>query len=173
MEKHDFYAALSEEMLAFNEQDAFNSYVSDLDLPMNDVDICSVVSDPTEDESHFPTHDWNVEKNVRPYCAVCKMEENIRKKSESDNKRTSRSQKTLAYCSHCATFAHTSVNNDSKLQNIPTLQGLTCYEILHSESCSGLWQRTEKRRTVSTKHPVYNFLLEQYNVPKKKGSFQR
>ena len=61
------------------------------------------------------------------------------------------------------------MNETSKLHKIPELSGKTCYEIMHSNFCNGLWS-IGKRRTVSTKHDVYKMLLDKYDIPKKKGS---
>ena len=83
---------------------------------------------------------------------------------------SSRDKRTLAFCDSCNLFGHTSVNRDSKFQNIPELAGKTCFEILHDDFCKGLWGASSPRRSVSTKHHVYEKLLDLYDLPKKKCS---
>ena len=76
----------------------------------------------------------------------------------------------LAYCKECDMYGHTDVRTGSKMSNIEELKGMSCFEMLHSNCCKGLFGNSKERRTVSTKHHIYASLLKDYNVPKKKGN---
>ena len=114
--------------------------------------------------------DWKVATEARPYCAVCQMERNMQHKAECEMF-SPRNRYLLAYCEKCKVYGHINVKNDSKLQNIPELENKSCFEILHADCCKGLFDNSKNgRRSVSTKHYIYNNLLKQYDIPKKKGS---
>ena len=124
--------------------------------------------------NHVPEYNWKEremtgEGRYRPHCAVCKLESNLWARAKY-GKCPSRSQRALAFCAECGIYGHTSVNENSKFQEIPELRGKSCYDIIHSDFCNGLWNNSGKRRTVSTKHHVYDLLLAKYDIPKKKGS---
>ena len=167
--KHDFYAAYSEELLAYTEEEANNGYCEELGLPVTEADVIPTDSEIPSLASHSPNHDLKVIKECRPHCAVCKMEHNIAKRSVG-GKCHSRCKRALAFCEVCGIYAHTTVDTNSRLQKIPELAGKSCFEILHSNCCKGLWDLTARRRTVSTKHNIYNQLLGLYHIAPKKGS---
>ena len=168
LHKHEFHAALAEEMLAFSEMDVEKAYENELGLPAGEVEDRDEVSTPEPTVCHLADYNWIKNGKLRPHCAVCKLESNLRERAKY-SKMSSRSQRALAYYGLCKLSAHTSVNETSKLHKIPELSGKTCYEIMHSNFCNGLWS-IGKRRTVSTKHHVYKMLLDKYNIPRKKGS---
>ena len=57
------------------------------------------------------------------------------------------------------------------MQNLAELKNKSCFEILHADCCKGLFEKSKNgRRRVSTKHHVYDDLLKEYDIPKKKGS---
>ena len=105
------------------------------------------------------------------YCQVCKLEEKWRKDAGFRDARghSSRTQRSLAGCAcrGCNVRAHCmKVQSERMIFDIPTLRGLTCFEIAHSETCWGLWSnlrgpratkkfgRGQKGYSVSTSHPV-------------------
>ena len=47
----------------------------------------------------------------------------------------------------CGLFAHTDFQRDnSEWQNVTDLSSKSCFEILHSKICAGLWMRTGKKK---------------------------
>ena len=80
--------------------------------------------------------------NKRPSCVVCKLEQNLRKKSKV-NKMVEYctgycSKNFLMYCRQCDVYAHTVPNKTSKFNNIIGLAGKSCFEIFHSKQGIGL-----------------------------------
>ena len=71
----------------------------------------------------------------------------------------------MSYCKDCSTCAHRDIPHKNSLWNtIPGIEGMTCFEILHSETCQGLWSGGDskdlRRNSVATGHPVYKLLRE-------------
>ena len=63
------------------------------------------------------------------------------------------------------------LNLNSKWQNLPGLRGKSCFEILHSETCAGLWRSKNGqygRYSVGTSHLASKTLLNEYGLDDKK-----
>ena len=170
--KHQFYAAFAEELIAFSDEEVTNTYTEELCIPTCEIDSVTEEEVQEEHDVHLASYDWRDDSNKRPHCAVCKMEHNLAVKANGGKwvSTNSRNHRALAFCKICGIYAHTTKNTTSKMNEIPELNGMTCFDILHSHSCKGLWDMNTKRRTVSTKHQVYNKLLQLYDIPVKKGS---
>jgi len=170
LEKHEFYAVLAEELLAYTDSNVESAYNDEICLPVCEYETNSVQTTNLAENGHSANFDW-FEKGskFRPRCAVCKMENNIREKVNL-SLFNARNCWLLAFCFSCDLYGHSSVKVESKLHNFPELLGKTCFEIMHSDYCKGLWIRGVKRRSVSTKHHVYTNLLEMYGLPTKKGN---
>ena len=120
--------------------------------------------------------------SAKQHCQVCKLEQKWRKQAglKDGYGKISRSGRSLATCSHpgCQVRAHCHhVDHNRKIFSHPSLRGMTCFEIAHSSCCKGLWngkggfrRRGLRQHTysVSTSHPVYNYLAEEYGVPTKR-----
>ena len=102
----------------------------------------------------------------RIYCTVCKTEGNVAKRSECVTKTiTPHSKKGLAYCNKCKLHAHTSIFFDSTYQVIPGLYGKSCFEILHSETCNGMWSTVSEDRVAAIiTHKVYRSLCVEHGL---------
>ena len=177
VKKFEFYAACAEEMIAYVDEE----FIFDND----DVD-------PIErNESHSPIISTKKQRN---YCVVCKLEETWRKvanKKDSTGKH-SRRQCHMSVClsSNCKLHAHSAVmDHDRKILEIDCFQGMTCFEILHSEECRGLWIPKQSEDVDATRnlpddggaiftrrvrgcsysvtrtHPIYKHLKKKYDVP--------
>ena len=104
----------------------------------------------------------------------------------------SRQQRHLARCNMCGITAHSlRVSWQRKILNIDALNGMSCFEIAHSDHCMGLWigkggqtnmmirqGKTFKKQAyrVSITHLLYRSLMESYgctpnvrNTKKRRG----
>ena len=93
----------------------------------------------------------------------------------------------LAVCNQCGIHAHSvNVNSDRKILKLDCFQGMTCFEILHSHECKGLWHLQPRVRNISARestgqrcehvvrsrsynvtrsHPMYKKMRVLYGMP--------
>ena len=166
IKKCDYYAALAEELIQFSDTGAnfaenlevMTPYMSENILTPavpTQVNCCAIAGSHT-------ISDYKNSNVVKPFCSVCRTEEHIGKKSCG-----SYSKNTLAYCADCGLFAHTGVlRADSEWHSVSDLSGKTCFEMLHSKTCAGLWMGKNisgRRNSVMTGHLVYKELQKRYS----------
>ena len=166
IKKCDYYAALAEELIQFSDTGAnfaenlevMTPYMSENILTPavpTQVNCCAIAGSHT-------ISDFKNSNIVKPFCSVCRTEEHIGKKSCG-----SYSKNTLAYCADCGLFAHTGVlRADSEWHSVSDLSGKTCFEMLHSKTCAGLWMGKNisgRRNSVMTGHLVYKELQKRYS----------
>ena len=114
--------------------------------------------------SHQP-EDISTLCQKRIYCTVCKTESVLASRSKSNVKIFPYTTRGLGYCGECNLHAHTSICLDSKYQGIPHLKGKSCFDILHSETCSGMWSTVSQDQiTIKRTHKVYRSMLEEYGM---------
>ena len=106
---------------------------------------------------------------------------------DSITNRGSCSLRNMASCSNpnCSLFAHSiCVASNNLVFKHPQLIGLTCFEIAHHPIANGLWKsntnfqyntansnstgRRQNVHSVSTDHPLYHYLRNQYGLDRKK-----
>ena len=101
-------------------------------------------------------------------------------KNKREYGKGSRQQRHLAVCSVCGITAHSlPVDWKRVIFEEDALQGLSCFQIAHCQTCSGLWitkgsggrqsQRMgkavrKKSYTVSIAHPLYKHLMQAYGL---------
>ena len=131
----------------------------------------SVVPTNVYTSTHVPSFHWEEISHIRSFHSVCKSDETIQIQSKSVCKKyVSRNRNSLAVCIACNLYGHISIMTNSKLHTMPQLSGKSCFEILHSDLCKGLWVTVGNKCIVRTSHPIYNFLLKAYDLDQKKGS---
>ena len=89
----------------------------------------------------------------RPVCMICSMEESLRNKLfsccpvESKHRKQSRRVKFLAKCTNpfCDVVAHTCNPEESKISKLSTFQGLSCFEIAHTNKCNGIFHKIQRK----------------------------
>ena len=111
----------------------------------NDEEILS------ETSPHLPIQ---ADQSSRNYCVVCKLEEPWRRDSGLlDGKGChARCSSNLAVCNQCGIHAHSvNVNSDRKILKLDCFRGMTCFEILHSHECEGLWHLQQRVRNTSAR----------------------
>ena len=143
-------------MLAFREVDYFRAQATTI-MTQNMYDEISDVpaTDFRNMNSHVPQNSSDLCQK-RIYCTVCKTEGNVAKRSECETNISPHSKKGLAYCNKCKLHAHTSICFDSKYQVLQGLYGKSCFEILHSETCNGMWSTVSEERVGCKRiHKVY------------------
>ena len=166
--RNAFYAALCEELIAFKDTTGEEDAAALIGLP-----VCETLG------GHRPIP---VNHKDRMRCAVCKLEEPWMdaKKIKREYGKGSRQQRHLAVCSVCGITAHSlPVDWKRVIFEEDALQGLSCFQIAHSQTCSGLWitkgsggrqsQRMgkavrKKSYTVSIAHPLYKHLMQAYGL---------
>ena len=102
---------------------------------------------------------------------VCTTEYNMAKRAGFGVDNMSFAHNFLHGCMSCGVHAHTALHVNSKWQNIPGLRGKSCFEILHSDTCAGLWRSKANesgKYSVSTSHSAYSLLLSEYGLHNKK-----
>jgi len=164
--KSDFNAVVAEEMLAFSELDYQRAQATSImsDYMYDEIGSVGTGSRSSDISSHVPG-DINPVCQKRVYCTVCKTEGHIARRSKSDVKIFPHTRRALAYCSKCKLHAHTSVFALSKYQCITGLEGKSCFEILHSETCIGMWSTvSEDRVTTARTHKVYRNLCAEHGL---------
>ena len=85
-----------------------------------------------------------------------------------------RRQDYLSVCSHedCGLYAHTTMmDHDRKILAMPYFVGMTCFQIVHSEECRGLWtiigaQKMTVSYSVNRSHRLYKYLHAEYGLPR-------
>ena len=163
--KSDFNAVVAEEILLFSDVDYFRVHATTI-MNQNMYDKISHV--PATDFRYINSHVPQTSSDLyqkRIYCTVCKAEGNVARRSECEIKISPHSKTGLAYCNKCKLYAHSSVCFESKCQSIPGLHGKSCFEILHSESCNGMWSMVSDERVgCKRKHKVYMNLCEEYSL---------
>ena len=120
--------------------------------------------DNSENNLHLPSHQ-SIDPKHRPSCPVCKLELHMKKKKKiKDNIGSGYRNKTnMVKCTQCKgdICLHWTLpkNSDSKIFNLPEFEGMSCFEIFHSDKAKGLWSISEKR-TVSpcTGNRIYKTL---------------
>lgn len=126
VKKFAFYAAVAEEMISYKDGED------------EDSDSRSV------QDGHIPK---GAKKADRNYCVVCKLEEKWRKeegKKDQLNK-SSRSQDHMVVCEECQLHAHNVVvDHDRKIFELEQFRGKSCWEIMHSSHCKGLWKMSNR-----------------------------
>ena len=115
------------------------------------------------DNTHKPIHDKR-----RPWCAVCYLEYRwvVDRKEEFGIGLKS----GVARCSKCGVAAHSTVQVDStrQIHQVDSFQGLSCFEIMHTELGQQLWRAsggnngsTQLLRT----HPIVRKICSFYGLP--------
>ena len=171
VKKFAFYAAVAEEMTLYADGEEIDE----------DSDSSS------EQDGHIPKGAVKADRNC---CVVCKLEEGWRKDEGKQDIRgkTSRSQDHMVVCEECQLHAHNVVvDHDRKIFQLEQFKGKSCWDIMHSADCKGLWKMSnrvgemaerklagsddESTRQVSVKaqsyapkrsHPIYKQLAESY-----------
>ena len=164
--KSDFNAVVAEEMLAFSELDYKRSQATTIMFEHMYSEITNIGTDlrNVKLSSHRPQH-MSTLCQKRVYCSVCKTESVLASRSKSNVKIFPYTTRGLGYCGECNLHAHTSICLDSKYQGIPHLKGKSCFDILHSETCNGMWSTSSQDRN-STKrtHKVYRSLCVEHGL---------
>ena len=126
-----------------------------------------------------------ISRNVRRYCCVCRIEDNIVRRCELKNKTdwtydlgpSSRAQMNMCQCSfpNCTLVCHVvkSSRNKRMIFNLPQFEGLNCFEIGHRLQEDGMFTckadaGSRQNMGVHTSHPVWQKLRESYGMPNKK-----
>jgi len=164
--KSDFNAVVAEEMLAFTEFDYTRAQGTTImsDEMYDEISSVGTGLRSTDISSHVP-EEINPVCQKRVYCTVCKTEGNIARHSKSDVKIFPHTKRALAYCTKCQLHAHTSVFNLFKYQCMPGLEGKSCFEILHSETCNGMWSTISEDRVATVRtHKVYRGLCVEHGL---------
>ncbi len=106
------------------------------------------------------------DKNRRPLCCVCKLEENWQTKTDNvkdEQGKNIRSQKYLCKCQNCASKLlayNILVDHDLKIFMFPEFENMSCFEMAHSTVYRGLFCPMNKSDdhmsySVATSHPLY------------------
>ena len=105
----------------------------------------------------------------RQRCAVCKLECNIAKIGEGNLR------KNIVGCSDCRIHAHNHIlKNPLRIHTMTQFEGLTCFEIAHSEEGRCIWVQDESdnKKTVPYRvkysHRVVQELRSSYGLNPKK-----
>ena len=125
VKRHEFYAALSEEMLSY--VDTHGEEVGVQMLPYDELD------------GHHPSV---ANHHKRMACAVCKLEEGWMKQCNIRQAygEGSRQQRHMSICSTCGISAHSlPVLWKRKIFQWEDFRGKSCFHIAHSASCAGLF----------------------------------
>ena len=163
--KWEFYSALAEELMTYTD--------------IGEMEGLPAVSAPSKTymDGHVAKPYFSFDKRdiiKRPVCMICSMEESVKNKVisctpvESKGRKQSRRVKFLAKCTNpgCDVVAHTCNPNESKVSKISSFQGLSCFEIAHTNECQGLFRKIERKghhymRTIPT-HDVAKSLENLY-----------
>ena len=148
-------------MLKFTEVETELAHNLDVSHDFLSNSVLTNTSPVRVDCTHEPHH-FKTSNVVKPFCSVCRTEEHIGKKSCG-----SFSKGTLAYCKQCNLFAHRGIpRENSEWHNLPDLSGKTCFEIMHSNCCEGLWMgntNSGKRKSVCLGHSAYKAMQKRFN----------
>ena len=164
--KSDFNAVVAEEMLVFSDLDYRRAQATTIMSEHMYSEITTIGTDfqNVKLSSHQP-EDISALCQKRIYCTVCKTESVLASRSKSDVKIFPHTKKGLAYCGECKLHTHTSICLDSKYQCIPGLDGKSCFDILHSEKCNGMWSTgSQDRITIKRTHKLYMSLCVEYGL---------
>ena len=157
----EYYAVAAEEMIVYEDTE-FTSGPSGIDWNGNDT---------TLNTKHLHKA---MAKGGRRFCIVCKIEEKWRGEDGIKDApgKSARSQFHMAMCTNesCKTVAHaTKVDHERKILNMPCFVGMSCFNIMYSRECSGLWTISPiagmggvPSYGVNRKLPIYVHLREQY-----------
>jgi len=134
------------------------------------VSDCFPVSPPPLSE-----HDRLVPSNPlkRHACAICSVDKHVRTflsipPQPIKNKKLQK-KRFMVYCEYCDLYAHDIVPHlsDGHIFQKEEFRGLTCFEILHEESCVGLFADGKKKgdaKMIRRTHPIVKELCESYGM---------
>jgi hypothetical protein len=125
---------------------------------------------------HRPVEANNAMKQNKVRCTVCRLENYI----DPVNVSEAGLKRSLVKCECCHVVAHNHVVTDDqtrKIHQIQEFRGLTCFDIMHTDTGKALWQRTgreEKPTHLSRDHSIYRELGRIHgknaNIQKKRKS---
>ena len=144
MIKWEFYSVLAEELLMYtdkNEMEGSPAVVAPSKMYMN---------------GHTARPYFLFDKSEiikQPVCMICSMEESVRNKVfscspvASKGRKQSRRVKFLAKCTNpfCDVVVHTCNPEESTILKLSTFQGLSCFEIAHTNECNGLFYKIQRK----------------------------
>ena len=162
-----FYTIVAQEMCAYEEEK--NDFEEDIIEP-------SQQRRSNDCGDHIPLADDDHKRR----CTVCLVEYRM-KSAELGSKGLFR---CVAKCSKCDLAAHTMRVFDFgrrgwRIHNLQPFQGLTCFEILHSDVGKQIWRPSEDRKsgrfsyTTSRKHPLILSLRKSHGFDKLKRKRKR
>ncbi|MGH7954647.1 MAG: hypothetical protein ACREOZ_01670 [Gloeomargaritales cyanobacterium] len=163
-----FYLLLAEEMVEFRDEHTVEN-----------------VEEGLLDDHHIHGHTMiGIEPSSRPYCIVCKFEENMRRATNMIDVRGkgSRSKRCLIKCESCDVATHfVKMDHDREIMKLPQFETLSCYHIFHHPDCNGLWTTNSQRASptegrerkpqawsINTSHTIYKLIREKYGLGEKK-----
>ena len=167
VKRSDYYAALVEELMAYVDNTGGKNTVLE--------DLASVPV--TNDHNPVPAS-----HKERMQCAVCNLEEKWMdaSKMKQDYGSGSRQQRHLVVCTSCGISAHSHpVSWPRNIFKMNELKQMSCFQIIHSEHCMGLWigkggqsnmtigqGKAVKKQAYSESiaHPLYRTLMETYGL---------
>eukprot|EP00957_Ditylum_brightwellii_P080452 6119077-Ditylum_brightwellii.AAC.1 len=136
--------------------------------------ITSVCGSNCKSVPPLPKHEKLPVSNpsTRPSCAICNVDYRAREflaMPQHAKTKKHRNQRYMVYCKHCNLYAHDIPNHaPGQVFHKEKFRGLTCFEILHKESCTGLYEVVDTegggvpriRRT----HPIMKECCKSYGV---------
>ena len=93
--------------------------------------------------THLPTR-MDLISTKRPQCVVCTTENNIDMKPGTQFFIQPMSKTFIYACITYVVHVHSGIHLNSKWHLFPDLCGKTCFEILHWDTCDGLWRKVQE-----------------------------
>ena len=115
----------------------------------------------TETSMHTPTPEPKNYHTKIPTCIICSTEEGLMRREKAFENKKGRhysSRKShLTVCSdpHCNTICRTRRPEESKIRQLHQFQGMSCFQIFHTDACRNLFvdiERNGKNYTRSLHH---------------------
>ena len=140
LHRHSFMWALSEQLLNYEDE------VVPVQVPVARASVCEMIGSGV----HVPIGS----NQNRLRCCVCQLEVSL--SDEITEKGLRSASVGECGCDDCLIAAHTSIQRDEKrkIHTFPGFEKMTCFEIAHHSSMSGLWRRTRIGYTTRPNHHI-------------------